>query len=129
LDDPGCLNALRQSKQAKWTVLVADGLDAVVGRLAESLTGRRPRSVLLVGPVGVGKSAAVRELVRRRFQFGLGETPFWSTSGSRLIAGKSGYGMWQERCRDLVREAGCSRTACPRSECGSSTPNRTASTS
>ena len=94
---------------AAGPVAVADGLDAVVGRLAESLTGRRPRSVLLVGPVGVGKSAAVRELVRRRYQFGLGETPFWSTSGSRLVAGMSGYGMWQERCRDLVREAGRSR--------------------
>ncbi len=84
---------------------VAEGLDAVVGRLAESLAGRRPRSVLLVGPAGVGKSAAVCELVRRRFQFGLGETPFWSTTGSRLVAGMSGYGMWQERCHDLVREA------------------------
>ena len=53
-------------------------------------TGRRPRSVLLVGPAGVGKTAAVRELVRRRYQFGLGETPFWATSGSRLVAGMSG---------------------------------------
>ncbi len=37
----------------------------VVQRLAESLTGRSPRCVLLVGPSGVGKTAIVHELVRR----------------------------------------------------------------
>jgi ATP-dependent Clp protease ATP-binding subunit ClpC len=74
-------------------------------RLAEALTGRNPRSVLLVGPSGVGKTALVHELVRRRRDFGLGHTPFWATSGSRLVAGMSGFGMWQERCQDLWREA------------------------
>lgn len=80
-------------------------IDDTVERIAEALTARSPRSLLLVGPSGVGKTAAVYELVRRREQFRLGHTPFWSTSGSRLVAGMSGYGMWQERCQRLWQEA------------------------
>lgn len=76
-----------------------------VARLAGLLTARTPRSVLLVGPSGVGKSALVRELARRRADFALGKAPLWSTSGARLIAGMSGFGMWQQRCQKLVREA------------------------
>lgn len=79
--------------------------DDAVARLAGLLTARMPRSVLLVGHSGVGKSALVRELARRREQFSLGKTPLWSTSGSRLISGMSGFGMWQDRCQKLVREA------------------------
>ncbi len=77
--------------------------------LATSLTGRNPRSVLLVGPSGIGKSAVFRELVRRRFDFQLGSTPFWETSGSRLMAGQSAFGAWQERCQRVIREAGKTR--------------------
>ena len=29
----------------------------------------------------------------------------WSTTGSRLVSGMSGLGMWQERCLKLIREA------------------------
>lgn len=80
-------------------------VDGAVARLAEALSGKAGRSVLLVGKAGVGKTAVFNELVRRRAEFGLGSTPFWSTSGSRLVAGMSGYGMWQERCDALWREA------------------------
>ena len=80
-------------------------LDDVVSRLAEAFTARLPKSVLLVGKSGVGKTAAVHELVRQRVRLGLARTPFRSTSGARLIAGMSGYGMWQERCQKLWREA------------------------
>src|SRR5205814_2053086 len=83
----------------------AYALDDVVRRLAEQLTGQAPRSVLLVGPSGVGKTAALHELVRRRRHLGLGATPFWATSGARLVAGMTGFGMWQERCQRLWREA------------------------
>lgn len=79
--------------------------EATVEQLAQVLTARQPQSVLLVGPSGVGKTAAVYELVRQREQRGLGNTPFWATSGSRLVAGMSGFGMWQQRCQDLVEEA------------------------
>lgn len=83
----------------------AFGIESTVAQMASILTGRRPRSVLLVGPSGVGKTAAVRELVRRRDDFGLGSVSFFATSGARLVAGMSGFGMWQERCQTLCREA------------------------
>lgn len=84
----------------------AFAVEAQVGLLAEQLVARQGRSVLLTGPSGVGKTAIVGELVRRREHYHLAHTPFWSTSGSRLIAGASGFGMWQERCQQLIREMG-----------------------
>ena len=66
----------------------------LVGRIADALVGRNPKPVLLVGPSGVGKTALVHELVRQRKSLGLGHTPFWATSGSRLVAGMSGFGIW-----------------------------------
>jgi ATP-dependent Clp protease ATP-binding subunit ClpC len=80
-------------------------VDEILNRMAEVLTGAKKRSILLVGPSGVGKTAVVHELVRKRGDFKLYNRPFWSTSGSRLIAGMSGFGMWQERCQKLCREA------------------------
>ncbi len=77
---------------------------ATVARLADFLGGDSPASVLLVGPTGVGKTAAFNQLVRERIKHKL-EKPFWATSGSRLVAGQSGYGMWQQRCDGLRREA------------------------
>ena len=79
--------------------------DAEVRRLAELLTRRSPRSVLLVGRSGVGKTALVEHLAAQRAEFNLTVTPFWSTSGSRIVAGMTGFGMWQDRCEKLVREA------------------------
>jgi ATP-dependent Clp protease ATP-binding subunit ClpC len=80
-------------------------IEAMVQRLADALAGRRPRSILLVGKSGAGKTAAFHELVRRRKGFRFGRTPFYATSGSRLVAGMSGFGMWQERCNKLWRQA------------------------
>ena len=80
-------------------------VEDTVARLAEALTGKSASSVLLVGKAGVGKTAVFNELVRQRVEVGLGSTPFWGTSGSRLVAGMSGFGMWQERCDALWREA------------------------
>ncbi|MBS1795987.1 MAG: ATP-dependent Clp protease ATP-binding subunit [Acidobacteria bacterium] len=73
--------------------------------LAEYFRGRRKTSVLLVGASGVGKTALFHELVRRRDELGLKDHAFFATSGARLIAGQSGFGMWQERCRHLIDEA------------------------
>ena len=75
-----------------------------VQRLAETLSGPLPRSVLLVGKSGVGKTAIVRELARLRHSLGLSDRPLWSTSGSRIVAGMTGFGMWQERCQKLLKE-------------------------
>ncbi len=76
--------------------------DDTVATLAQALAGRERRSVLLVGPSGVGKTAAVRELVRRRHSLpGLDATPFWGTSGSKLVAGMCGFGEWEQRCKEF----------------------------
>lgn len=80
-----------------------------VQRLAETLAGPLPRSVLLVGKSGVGKTAIVRELARLRHSLGLADRPLWSTSGSRIVAGMTGFGMWQERCQKLLKEVARTR--------------------
>lgn len=72
--------------------------------LTEPLTERQRQSVLLVGASGVGKTALVHELVRRRKSLGLDSTSFFSTSGSRIVAGMTGFGMWQERCQKMCKE-------------------------
>ncbi|MHA3772110.1 AAA family ATPase [Verrucomicrobiota bacterium sgz303538] len=74
-------------------------MEATLHQLREALDARQPASVLLVGPPGVGKTAAVHELARST------KSVIWMTTGARLIAGQSGFGQWQERCRDLCREA------------------------
>lgn len=74
-------------------------MEATLHLLREALESRQPASVLLVGPPGVGKTVAVRELAR------MSGKNIWSTSGAQLIAGQSDFGQWQERCRDLCREA------------------------
>lgn len=80
-------------------------VEALTHKLADALGGRTPRSVLLVGPSGCGKTAAIHELVRNKSKLRLGSATFWSSDGPRLVAGKSGFGMWQEHCQNLAREA------------------------
>ena len=84
----------------------AFGMDALVATLGSLVSGKRKHSVLLVGPAGVGKTALLHELVRTKRTHGLGARQFYRTSGSRLVAGMCGFGMWQERCRKVVAEAG-----------------------
>lgn len=80
-------------------------VDEKLTELADALKGKAARSVLLVGKAGVGKTALVHELVRRRSDFGFASIPFWATSGARLVAGMTGYGMWQERCDAFWQDA------------------------
>lgn len=75
-------------------------LDQLAGHVARG----EPQSVLLVGPGGVGKTALVHALAERRAEFGIKATPIWSTTGARIVAGMTGYGMWQERCTRMVKE-------------------------
>jgi ATP-dependent Clp protease ATP-binding subunit ClpC len=75
-------------------------LDDAVQRLADWLWGAAPQSVLLVGPSGAGKTAAVRKLAAAS-----SAVVVWSTSGARIVAGMCGFGMWEERCQSLCTEA------------------------
>ena len=75
-----------------------------IKQLAEKLSGRRPESVLLIGPSGSGKTAVFEQLVQTAKQHEMSEFEFWQTDGSRLIAGMSGFGQWQQRCTELVNE-------------------------
>jgi ATP-dependent Clp protease ATP-binding subunit ClpC len=81
------------------------GLDEKVAELADHFMGEAPRSVLLIGPAGVGKTALVHRLVRLASSLGLGERRIWTTSGARIVSGMSGLGMWQQRCSKLIRQA------------------------
>jgi ATP-dependent Clp protease ATP-binding subunit ClpA len=106
----------QRSHQPKTSVLreVADDLaaidppayqlDTAIAQLAELLTGPMARSVLVVGPAGSGKSTMIAAMARRARSLGLVDRDFWQTSGARLIAGQSGFGMWQERVQRMCRE-------------------------
>lgn len=80
------------------------GRDQELRQIADSLLQRRPRSVLLVGEPGVGKTALVKGLVQRRVALGLRGRRFLESSGARLIAGETGFGVWQERLQKLIGE-------------------------
>ncbi|MFK7767257.1 MAG: AAA family ATPase [Mariniblastus sp.] len=78
--------------------------DEELKRLAKLVSPRHRKSVLLVGPAGCGKTSLVRELANQKSKLDLAELECWATDGSRLVAGMSGYGQWQERCTKLVGE-------------------------
>ncbi len=84
-------------------------VESLVERLAELLVGSQARGVLLVGPSGVGKTAIVKALIKRRQSFQLSATPFWETNGARLMVGADAFGDWQQRCQQVVQEAKATR--------------------
>ncbi|HEY0458059.1 MAG TPA: AAA family ATPase [Pyrinomonadaceae bacterium] len=89
----------------KVSLRVAYETEKQTAVLAEIFKASQKSSVLLVGASGVGKTAIFHELVRRRAEFDLAENEFWATGGARLIAGQTGFGMWQERVLRLIAEA------------------------
>jgi len=83
------------------TVSPAYQRNSEVASLYANFSSKRPSSLLLIGSSGCGKTAIIHELIRIHHA-SIGN--FWESSGSRLIAGQTGYGMWQQRCRDLIEE-------------------------
>ncbi len=59
------------------------GLDEALRRAADALA--RGRSVLFLGPPGVGKSLATQLLARRAAALGLDDRRFWSGSGTMIL--------------------------------------------
>ncbi len=77
------------------------GDDALVDQVAALLTGESRRSVVLVGPSGVGKTSAVHALARRL----LARAPSWSvleTSTGEVLAGTRYLGEWETRLKRLI---------------------------
>ncbi|MFM7057607.1 MAG: AAA family ATPase [Planctomycetota bacterium] len=78
--------------------------DDLVQQLSDRLGGRVARSVLLLGASGTGKTAIFRQLAESGAEHLPAGCQFWMTSGSRLVSGMTGFGMWQERLERLRRE-------------------------
>lgn len=79
-------------------------VDGILAQLADILSGGASSSVLIIGPSGVGKTALIHETARRRNQLGLASVRFFEMSGAGIVAGQTGFGIWQERCRNLIEE-------------------------
>lgn len=94
----------KRKKKAGINPIPAFHIDDRVEKLASRLAEPDRQSVLLVGPVGVGKTKTILEFASRKSQFGFDAFEFWETSGSRIVAGMTGFGQWQERCQKITEE-------------------------
>jgi ATP-dependent Clp protease ATP-binding subunit ClpA/ATP-dependent Clp protease ATP-binding subunit ClpC len=87
--------------------------------LQRLLGGTRVSSVVVLGPSGVGKTTILNQWVADqldadgyRSHHNLDRVRHvWSVSGTRIIAGMSYLGEWEQRCTDLLHEAAGARIA------------------
>ncbi len=91
---------VRRARRKKLPLVV--GQDDV-SELVTQLLLEAPQPVVLVGPPGVGKTAAMRKVAARLAKSD-GAPRLWATSAERILAGMVYLGMWQERCLALVEE-------------------------
>ncbi|HVV86369.1 MAG TPA: AAA family ATPase [Kofleriaceae bacterium] len=90
---------------------------ALRAQLDRLLGGAEPRSTVLVGRPGSGRSTALARWVADRLEadgWSLHRSldrvhRVWRLSGRRLIAGMQYFGDWEERCLDLATEAARTR--------------------
>jgi ATP-dependent Clp protease ATP-binding subunit ClpC len=83
------------------SIIEHEGLLAAVATLEASYLADRPRSTLLVGEAGVGKSAIGRALAAR-----LGRSGWivFQAGASELLAGQIYMGEFEKRMQDVVRQ-------------------------
>ncbi len=88
------------------TLARAYGVDEYVDSILQILKRSGPRSVVLLGESGVGKSAIVHELVHRLFD--LDESDAWEgvlrISATEFMTGTRYLGEWETRVNNLIRE-------------------------
>ncbi|MBK6530583.1 MAG: ATP-dependent Clp protease ATP-binding subunit [Deltaproteobacteria bacterium] len=89
-----------------------EGGSPVRERLRAQVSASPPRSVVLIGPSGSGRTTALRGLVHdllaaddfSAHQNADAARAVWRVSGTRIIAGMSFVGDWEERCGDVLAD-------------------------
>ena len=98
-----CLDAFRTDRCKLF------GRESETDRLFQLLGSRRSQGVALVGQASVGKTAILKEVVRRRsFERKSNRRhceQVWLISPSRVISGMSYLGQWEERWLSILKEA------------------------